>query len=124
RIAVLDVVPGQTVQAGEPIAQLVSEQLNTVTANIQETEVHSIKVGQYVDVYVNAYPNDTFPGRVVAVVPATQASLSFLPSTQSSGSFTPVTQRVPVVIQFQNPNGARLYMGMSVEVRVHITGNP
>lgn len=123
RLASLSIVSGQLVQAGQPVAQIVSEQINSVTANIQETEVNAIHVGQYVDVYVNAYPGDTFPGRVEAIVPATQASLSILPSTQSSGTFTPVTQRVPVIIRFENPNGARLYMGMSVEVRVHISGN-
>lgn len=123
RLASLSIVPGQFVLVGQPVAQIVSEQVNTVTANIHETEINSIHVGQYVDVYVNAYPGDTFPGRVEAIVPATQASLSLLPSTQSSGTFTPVTQRVPVIIRFENPNGARLYMGMSVDVRVHISGN-
>lgn len=124
RMAVLDIVPGQYVTAGEPLGELVAFTGNTVTAYIPETKVHAVRVGQYVDVYIDAYPNDTFPGRVAAIVPATQASLSLLPSTQSSGSFTKVTQRVPVVIRFQNPGGAQLYMGLSVEVRVHVSGNP
>lgn len=124
RLAALDVVPGQYVAAGEPVGQLVAFAGNTVTAYIPETEVQSVRVGQYVDVYIDAYPGDTFPGRVAAIVPATQASLSLLPSTQSSGSFTKVTQRVPVVVRFANPSGAQLYMGLSVEVRVHIAGNP
>lgn len=122
-LAALDVVPGQEVAAGQPIGQIVAAQGTTVTAYILETSIHSVKVGQFVDVYLDAYPNDTFPGHVQAIVPATQASLSLLPSTQSSGSFTKVTQRVPVVIQFENPAGAKLYAGMSAEVRVHINGN-
>ncbi len=123
RVAQVSVVDGQFVQPGEPLATLVSTGGNQVVANILETEIGKVKVGQFVDVTIDAYPGDTFPGRVQAIVPATQAALSLLPSTQSSGSYTKVTQRVPVVITFENPNGVKLYTGLSVEVRVHISGS-
>ena len=119
RVASEEVLPGQYVQAGTPLAQIVGWQGNMVVAYIPETEIGSVKEGQTVDVTIDAYPNDTFPGHVKAIVPATQAALSILPTTQSSGTFTKVTQRVPVYITFENPDGADLYMGLSVEVRIH-----
>ncbi len=119
RIASLEVMSGQYVQAGTPLAQMVGWQGNQVVAYVPETQIGSVKVGQTVDVTIDAYPSDTFPGHVQAIVPATQAALSILPTTQSSGTFTKVTQRVPVYISFENPDGADLYMGLSVEVRIH-----
>ncbi len=123
KVAQVSVVDGQVVAPGTPLATLVATTGNTVVANIPESEIRSVKVGQFVDVTIDAYPGDTFPGHVAAIVPATQSALSILPSTQSSGTYTKVTQRIPVVIQFENPNGVRLYTGLSVEVRVHISGS-
>ena len=119
RVASVDVLSGQYVQAGTPLAEMVGWQGNTVVAYVPETQIGSVKVGQTVDVTVDAYPGDTFPGHVKAIVPATQAALSILPTSQSSGTFTKVTQRVPVYVIFENPDGADLYMGLSVEVRIH-----
>ena len=119
RVASVDVVPGQYVQAGTPLAQMVGWEGNMVVAYVPETQIGSVKKGQTVDVTIDAYPNDTFPGHVQAIVPATQAALSILPTTQSSGTFTKVTQRVPVYVSFENPDGADLYMGLSVEARIH-----
>ena len=119
RVAAVEVLPGQYVQPGTPLAQMVGWQGNMVVAYVPETQIGSVKTGQTVDVTIDAYPSDTFPGHVKAIVPATQAALSILPTTQSSGTFTKVTQRVPVYISFENPDGADLYMGLSVEVRIH-----
>jgi multidrug resistance efflux pump len=119
RIASVEVLAGQYVQPGTPLAQMVGWEGNTVVAYVPETQIGSVKVGQAVDVTIDAYPNDTFPGHVQAIVPATQAALSILPTTQSSGTFTKVTQRVPVYVKFENPDNADLYMGLSVEVRIH-----
>lgn len=119
RVASLEVLPGQYVQAGTPLAQLVGWEGNTVLAYVPENQIGSVKVGQKVDVTIDAYSSDTFPGKVQAIVPATQAALSILPTTQSSGNFTKVTQRIPVYVTFENPDGADLYMGLSAEVRIH-----
>jgi multidrug resistance efflux pump len=123
RVAQVSVVDGQIVAPGTPLATIVATTGNQVVANIPETEISNVKVGQFVDVTIDAYPGDTFPGHVTAVVPATQSALSILPSTQASGNYTKVTQRVPVLITFENPNGVRLYTGLSVEIRVHISGS-
>ncbi len=119
RVATVEVLAGQYVQPGTPLSQMVGWQGNTVVAYVPETQIGSVKVGQTADVTIDAYPSDTFPGHVTAIVPATQAALSILPTTQSSGTFTKVTQRVPVYVSFENPDGADLYMGLSVEVRIH-----
>jgi len=119
RVASVEVGQGQYVAAGTPLAQIVSWAGNEVVVYVPENQIGSVKVGQQVDVTIDAYPSDTFPGRVTAVVPATQAALAILPTSQSSGTFTKVTQRVPVLVRFQNPDGANLYMGLSVEVRIH-----
>lgn len=123
QVAQVSVVLGQIVQPGTPLGTIVNADKNTVVAYVPETQVHSVRTGQAVDVTIDAYPSDQFPGHVSAIVPATQSALSLLPSTQSSGNFTKVVQRVPVLIQFENPDNAALYMGLSVEVRIHVNGS-
>ena len=66
-----------------------------VNANIEETNIGRLKVGQPVIVHVDAL-NADIPGRVEAVTPATANIFSLLPSSNASGNFTKVIQLVPV----------------------------
>ena len=70
-----------------------------VNANIEETNVGQLKVGQTVTVHVDAL-NADIPGKVEAVTPATANTFSLLPSSNASGNFTKVT-----------PAGARAHLG-------------
>jgi multidrug resistance efflux pump len=110
--------PGATVQAGQALVTLVDPSQMWVNANIEETNVSRVKVGQPVSVHVDALGTDV-AGRVESITPATANSFSLLPTTSTSGNFTKVTQLVPVRISVNLGNQPAL-LGSSVEVKVQV----
>jgi multidrug resistance efflux pump len=109
---------GATVQPGQPIVTLIDPSQMWVTANIEETSIGRVKVGQPVTVHVDALSTDV-PGKVEAITPATAASASILPASNASGNFNKVTQLVPVRISVNLGNQLAL-LGTSVEVKVKV----
>lgn len=112
-------LPGEYVAAGQRILLLHNPDEVWVEANIKETQVGKLKLGQAVRVSVDAYPSDTFVGRVARIGSATTARFALLPTPNPSGNFTKITQRVPVkidMVQMPKP----LTPGMMVEVEIDI----
>jgi multidrug resistance efflux pump len=113
---------GATVQPGQGIVTIVDPSGLYVNANIEETKIGRVQVGQHVDVHVDAL-NADLPGQVQSITPASAASFSLIPSQNgSSGSFTKVTQLVPVHIAVDVSNQP-LLVGSSVEVKIHVAGH-
>jgi membrane fusion protein (multidrug efflux system) len=120
--AVIDrtfVLPGEYVAAGQRILMLHNPGEVWVEANIKETQVGSVKLGQPVHVSVDAYPGLAFEGKVTRIGSATTARFALLPTPNPSGNFTKITQRVPVKIDIANPPKP-LTPGMMVEVEIDI----
>ena len=90
-----------------------------IEANIKETEIRKLKIGQVVDVGVDAYPDNAFAGRVITIGNTTTAEFALLPSPNPSGNFTKITQRLPVRIAIDQEQGL-LRPGMMVEVNIDI----
>ena len=112
-------LPGEYVAAGQRILLLHNPDEVWVEANIKETQVGKLKIGQTVRVSVDAYPSETFVGRVARIGSATTARFALLPTPNPSGNFTKITQRVPVkidIVQMPKP----LTPGMMVEVEIDI----
>jgi multidrug resistance efflux pump len=112
------VAVGATVAAGQPIVSIVDPSALYVNANIEETNIARVRVGQPVTVHVDALGAD-IPGKVEAVTPATASSFSILPSSNTSGNFTKVTQLVPVRISVNLGNQPML-VGANVEVKIRV----
>lgn len=114
-------VQGQIVNAGLTVVQLTNLNTVTVTAYIDENALNNIKVGQDVDIHVDAYSDTSFTGKVQQIVQATAGSFSLLPTQDNaSGNFTKVGQRVPVIITLDGNGGKTIVPGMSSEVTIHI----
>ncbi len=62
-----------------------------------------MKVGQPVDIKVDAYKGVDFHGHVAAIAPASQNTFSLVPAQNATGNFVKVTQRLPVRIIVDNP---------------------
>lgn len=120
--AVIDrtfVLPGEYVASGQRILMLHDPAEVWVEANIKETQVGSVKLGQPVHVAVDAYPGLDFEGKVTRIGSATTARFALLPTPNPSGNFTKITQRVPVKIDIAKPPRP-LTPGMMVEVEIDI----
>lgn len=123
-IAKKSVEPGQFVPAGQPLFGFVAENKRWVVANLKETELKDIKLGQKVKVEVDAVSGKHFEGKVVSISPSTGAAFSLLPPDNATGNFTKVVQRVPVKIELDNLTESdvdALQLGLSavVSIRVH-----
>jgi multidrug resistance efflux pump len=112
------VAVGSIVQAGQGIVSIVDPSQLYVNANIEETNIARVRVGQPVTVHVDAL-NEDIPGKVEVVTPATAGVFSILPTSNASGNFTKVTQLVPVRVSV-NLGNQPLLLGANVEVKIKV----
>lgn len=116
----VDATAGQSVSPSLPLAYVADLDHLWVTAYIDETAVGAVRLGQPVDVTVDATGRTVYQGTVSEVVPATAGEFALLPSSdRSTGNFTKVTQRVEVRVALANDAGAQLYPGENAAVRIH-----
>lgn len=113
---------GQLIQSGQTILDIVNSEDKWVIANYKETQTTNIKIGQEVEIEVDAVPDYKFKGIVTSISRATGASFSLLPQDNSSGNFVKIEQRIPVRIDFTEDNDTevmeRVSAGMNVECKV------
>jgi membrane fusion protein (multidrug efflux system) len=105
---------GQLVQRGQPVLVINDPKDVWVLANIKESYVRDVVVGNPVDIRVDAYPDRRFQGVVEIVGAAAISEFSLFPPT---GSFTKVEQRLPVRIAVANDDGL-LKPGMMVVIGI------
>ena len=92
-----------------------------ITANYKETQMGRMRVGQPVDVHVDAYKGVTFHGHVASINPASENTYALVPAQNASGNFVKVTQRIPVRIDVDDMRAdLPLRPGMSVETYVNV----
>ncbi len=111
---------GQLVQPGQTLMSVVADTGVWVTANFKETQLADLRVGQAVELDVDAYGGAKAEGTVESISSATGAKFALLPPDNATGNFTKVVQRVPVRIKVTHGLGAGrpLRPGMSVEAHV------
>jgi membrane fusion protein (multidrug efflux system) len=111
---------GQLVQAGSPLFSIVHEDIY-ITANFKETQLSDIRLGQKVDIRVDAFDKQVIPGTIESFSGATGAKFSLLPPDNATGNFVKVVQRVPVRIHIDADSSVlnKMRPGMSVDVTVH-----
>ena len=105
---------GQLVQRGQPVLVLNDPRDVWVLANIKESYIRDVVIGNPVNIDVDAYPDRRFQGVVESVGAAAISEFSLFPPT---GSFTKVEQRIPVRITVPNADGL-LKPGMMVVVGI------
>ena len=122
KIGKKNVVVGQYVQPGQNLFTIVNDSTFWVVANFKETQLQHMRVGQPVDVKIDAYPDLEVKGKIVSLSEATGAKFALLPADNASGNFVKVTQRVPVKIEIENPAKYKdlLRAGLSTDVAVKV----
>jgi membrane fusion protein (multidrug efflux system) len=112
---------GEFVTPGQRLA-IVHDPANVwVEANIKETQIRKLALGLPVEVFVDAFPDDTFDGEIISIGNSTTGSFALLPNPNPSGNFTKITQRLPVRIAIEQRE-QKLRPGMMVEVRIDVRG--
>lgn len=118
---------GAVIQPGQPIYSIYQSNDFWVTAQLEETKISSLNIGDSVEIDVDAYPDIKFTGNILKIGTNTAAQFSLIPPSNASGNFTKVTQRIPVKISIGNNSSTQLKYGllpgMSVEVKIRIARN-
>lgn len=114
-----DIQVGQLVQPGQTLLTIVDSEEVWVVANYRETQTADMKIGDKVEIEVDAIPGVTFNGEIESISQATGAQYSIIPQDNATGNFVKVEQRVPVKIKFTAENNAedmvKLRAGLNVE---------
>jgi len=91
-----------------------------VEANFKEDQLAHMRVGQPVEVKVDAYP-DKLSAHVASFSPGTGQAFSPLPAQNATGNWVKVVQRLPVRIEFdKTPPGMAARAGLSAHVKVDV----
>ncbi len=109
------VTPGQQIMAIVPLNLW-------ITANFKETQLALMRVGQPVDIRIDALPSVAFHGHVASFQRGAGQAFGLLPAENATGNFVKVVQRVPVRIDIDNTD-LRSYPvgpGMSVVPTVKV----
>lgn len=112
---------GQLIQPGQTLAFLVNRsEEKWVIANFKETQISNFKIGQNVNIEVDAFPGEKFSGAVESLSPTTGSRYSLLPPDNATGNFVKIIQRIPVRIRLTDTfeKLAKLSAGMNANVYI------
>jgi membrane fusion protein, multidrug efflux system len=96
--------PGQTITAYQSVFSLVANNSWWATANLKETDLNRVRIGQPATVIVDMYPSHPFQGVVKSIGAGSGATFSLLPPENASGNWVKVTQRFSVRVDIKNPD--------------------
>lgn len=95
---------GSYVAPGTNLMAIIPDRM-WVTANFKETQLTNMRIGQPVDISVDAFPDVKFKGHVDSIQRGAGQAFSILPPQNATGNYVKVVQRVPVRIEFDIKNG-------------------
>jgi multidrug resistance efflux pump len=110
---------GAYVNSGAQLMALVPP-VQWVIANMKETQMADVRVGQPVSFSVDALDHLRLRGHVERISPATGSEFALLQADNATGNFVKIAQRIPVRIGVDSgqPEAQRLRPGMSVVVSI------
>lgn len=111
---------GTYINASQTVFWLISG-IPWVEANFKENQLGKMKVGQPVEIKVDAFA-EKFQGKVASFSPGTGAAFSPLPAQNATGNWVKVVQRLPVRIAFDDmPPAMAGRIGLSAHVKVDVS---
>src|ERR1700723_3817342 len=127
RIAEKTVQTGNRVSVGQAWIAVVEDDV-WILANLKETQLERVRVGQPVEIKIAALPHSRFTGRVDSLQPGTGSNFALLPPDNATGNFIKIVQRVPVKILF-DPESIKdvrdkIVPGLSTEPSIAINQKP
>jgi membrane fusion protein (multidrug efflux system) len=110
---------GEYIETGDALFSLVQVDDPWLEANLKETQLTDVVIGQNVAFVIDSYPDVECHGKVASIAPATGAEFSLLPPQNASGNWVKVVQRVPVRVAIGGcSEGNALRAGMTVTVSI------
>jgi len=123
-------VNGKVVQSNGTVNQMVSPATLVgviadtsdmyILANIDETSIMKVRVGQKVSVNMDAFPLRTFEGYVSDIELLTQDALGGSLSFSTSGTFVKITKLIPVKIRLKEDVDLAKILGTNATITVRL----
>lgn len=114
-------VQDQLVAPGEPLALIADLGGLHIQANIEETEITKVQLGQPVTVTIDGFGNRQFDGYVSEIGHVTQAELAGTALFfNTGGTFTRVTHLIPVKINIVDDINLGSFIGVNARVRIPV----
>lgn len=111
-----DIHVGQLVNPGQTLVSIVDKDERWIEANYKESQLPHIKVGNKVEIKVDAVPDVEYTGTVERISDATGSAFSLIPIDNATGNFVKVEQRVTVRIKLDECSDVdKLKGGYNVE---------
>lgn len=98
-----NIQPGSFLAVGEAAFTLIGSD-TWIDANIKETDLTHIKVGDPATVVLASYPDQTLQAKVQSITPASGSVFALLPAQNASGNWVKVVQRMPVRLTITKPH--------------------
>lgn len=117
------VFTGDVMRPGQSIFTMYDQGRIWVQANLSEKKIKKVKLGDEVEISVDAYPDRKFYGKIFTIKSAAASQFSVIPQNNATGNYTKVAQRIPVKISLvptQPTEPLYLFPGMNVEVKIKI----
>ena len=119
------VEPGMNLKPNQNVFTLVDAGQRWVVANFKETQLPHIRLGQAVEIEVDALKGRHLRGKVDSFAPGSGSTFALIPPENATGNFVKVVQRVPVRVSLDADSIAgletRLIPGLSVLVKAKKT---
>ena len=110
---------GSYVAPGTQLMAIVPDRM-WITANFKETQLTLMRIGQPVEITVDAYPDVKFHGHIDSFQRGAGQAFALLPPQNATGNYVKVVQRVPVRIEFDHdrnsPDPRRYPIGPGMSV--------
>jgi len=117
-------VVGQMAVPGNNLAVVADTGELYVSANIEEDRIGRVRIGQAVELSIDAFPGVDFRGRVETIGRATTSTFSLLPTQNNGGNYTKVTQIIPIKIHLLDTLNKPLLVGMNTSIRILLDSAP
>ena len=106
---------GSYVSPGQQLLAIVPDEM-WITANFKETQLKHMRVGQPVEIKIDAYPGVKFHGHVDSIQHGAGQAFALLPPQNATGNYVKVVQRVPVRILFDGADWRKYDIGPGMSV--------
>ncbi|KGK90273.1 efflux RND transporter periplasmic adaptor subunit [Clostridium sp. HMP27] len=109
---------GELLSQGQTLITLMDPSKIYIAANIEETKLGKVKVGQPVEIAIDQYSSKKFTGKVKSIGEVSNSALSLL-SSSTSGTFTKVVQRISIKIELDDFD-SKILPGTNAVVKIHV----
>lgn len=109
---------GELGSSSQTMFTLVDTDKIYIGANIEETKIGKVHIGQPVDITIDQFASEKFTGTIKTIGETSNSALSLI-SSSSSGTFTKVVQRVPIKIQLDEYKD-KIIPGTNAVIKIHV----